>query len=447
MPEIYDLVGRAPVFGSGVKPKLHLSAFATGVTGGSPVVAMIGDSVSVGPDTTMPMTAKTDPASLANPIAPSELLWVLLKRKIRADNPGKNISFKNFAVAGQGWTNLAGVATGSFPSWYSPTSSNWLSFVQTAAPDLLIIALGANDGAGLTATIVKNALTVINGWAKVPSIIIVANWHASLAGGVVSQVNWNAQFANASFLRTLCSSNGAVSLMGLSNLPPLGLIDLGRYQQLLEDGTDLAVQSLSQVLANVSVPAGDNYSLPATQGDLYLDVTWPGAAGVFNFPGMTLTAGNANNYWNIFGSGGTGVGCQITYSGGAPVTSTRSSGAVTDSSKDIRLQLMNKNDLWLGKCNGTYFVDELLPRFFGASYQPLIAPYSHSANPYVINAYCIGTPRVSLGGIGDLATVGGIANASSPTDGGNGNNHPGSIGLAALHAAIIEATNFCAAEA
>jgi hypothetical protein len=234
-----------------LNPRLHLAIFAAAA---SPVVAMLGDSVSTGPDTPYPMAAFRFTDSLPNPLAPSEIFWVLLKRKIRRDNPNKNITFKNFAIGGQGWVHAAGTIPTQFPSWYTDHGAAWLTYIEAAAPDLLVIQLGANDGVGLTATQVKSALTTINGWAKVPSIVIVTNWEAANpTGGADTRAG---ERANANFLRTLCHSDGARKLFGLTNLPPLGLIDLGRLQQLVEYGVDPAIQSLKEVLSAVSVPAG-----------------------------------------------------------------------------------------------------------------------------------------------------------------------------------------------
>lgn len=100
--------------------------------------------------------------------------------------PGVTINLQNFSIGGQtfdDWdstgTTLAagGVTLADYP-WFTTAGNTWISYVETFAPDLVIVAFGQNNaGTNLLVTELKDIADEIESWTTVPDIL----WETTLS--------------------------------------------------------------------------------------------------------------------------------------------------------------------------------------------------------------------------------------------------------------------------
>jgi len=126
----------------------------------------------------------------------------------------------------------------------STTALSWRDHIKAAAPDLLVIAMGAND---VTNTAQQEAgyyaalLTYVRGWTKVPSVVIVTTPIATR-----KQATWRGYAAN---LQVMADTARAFALANNCTL-----IDSNRQYLMLRDGQDIARLSSQAVSATVGFP-------------------------------------------------------------------------------------------------------------------------------------------------------------------------------------------------
>ncbi|HBB8702411.1 phage tailspike protein [Escherichia coli] len=122
-------------------------------------VVIMGDSISTeGP----------------NALSKNDCMASVIFNEIKKTNPDVNFNFINRAIGGQTWLHANSKPTG-FPAWYTDTSKDWLEYVKSDSPDLLILAFGMNDANGFNAGALHSVVNKINAWEKVPSLIFVTN--------------------------------------------------------------------------------------------------------------------------------------------------------------------------------------------------------------------------------------------------------------------------------
>lgn len=182
----------------------------------------------------------------------------ILERAIRAQNPGVAWTFINLSLAGRGMGNAfsntyTGKASpdnaistnfyhdpvgGATALWPSPSviGKTWMDHVKDAAPDLVILALGANDTSGdanAFATLIKNLKAYGDSWTKKPSWAVVPTTLPvstdPTLGPLSENINVNA-----------IATRGVAEELNLTN------IDANRMQFLLRDGTDVVNEKYDQ---------------------------------------------------------------------------------------------------------------------------------------------------------------------------------------------------------
>ena len=209
---------------SDLVPAKHLSNLI-GKT--SAIVAIVGDSTM------------TDIPVFGNFVDPTATPWNLLQQKLRADNPQiTSWTFKNFAINGSSEnnflqsTNTSGLTP---PSWFTNPASTWVSYVQSASPDILFYCWGTNaatsgiNGGTTAATYIRQNLEAVNAWSKVPNVVMVTNKddYSVNDSGALDDANASAHQAQAAFHRTFALTNAA----GYTSFPNvtrngIGLVDL-----------------------------------------------------------------------------------------------------------------------------------------------------------------------------------------------------------------------------
>lgn len=288
--------------------------------------------------------------------------------------------------------------------------------------------------------------------ARVPDFEIITNKNANLSTSTApfnTTIFQTGVLNAASFLRT-----GALSDFpgfGISGLPPVGLIDIGRYFTEAYNGYDPVDQRLTAVMglnsttgnAPVTVPIGSfPYTLPSTAGDFDLQFTVNGSDWNSGSQYITVTTGAPGNNATsniLFRSSGTTFWYQISDGSTGPSIATylpgdwAASGTNTIEivAKNGRIRVAIENSIFP---SGLVTSDGLYDRF-GAYFAPAISLTNPVASPlFQINEYMSGTPQPTAPLFTSDQAFGG---ASTPW-GGNSLNHGSSWSLAAIDKAVID---------
>lgn len=257
----------------------------------------------------------------------------------KLQNPAKSVTCDNFAIGGQvfasfdpngpSFGNGAGIPGGStFPTWYTPTSNQWYTFVQAACPDVVILKLGYNDGVNMLWSAVQSTMNTLQGstWRAAcgnnPDVLIATEG----APGMSSPTSGSTQSRDYSmaYLRGWALS----CEYRLTNGGCPGLIDIGRARALTNLGW-----SQDQL-----APSRADYLVPPSTANDGVDIsdavyTWP--VPIYDYQvflnGFRATATTPTEWWASVGTvdfsigngasgtpknSGTQTGATLPYSGG-----------------------------------------------------------------------------------------------------------------------------------
>lgn len=110
-----------------------------------------------------------------NAVDRSDTFYSALVSKVKDDNIDANITFYNRAVGGMSWPNLDSVATSNFPDWYDDTGKAWLDYVEELNPDVVVIAMGMNgSSASQSPSYIRSVYNKIKAFASNPDVIFVS---------------------------------------------------------------------------------------------------------------------------------------------------------------------------------------------------------------------------------------------------------------------------------
>lgn len=395
----------------------------------APKVAFIGDSTTL--------------RSGNNAFYDDNLVGVLMSR-LREDNPGKTITFGNYAIGGSTFFNFNQTGTTllgngfTLPSWFSPTSSTWISFVQSFAPDVIFINFGVNDAYTLSTSTIITHLTSICGWTKVPDIVFITPKGAATNA---TQAWYDGRLNGAALIRTISQSNGLG--LGISALPRVGFLDIGRQHRRIVDGFDPCVQSMETVVSGLSGITTFPYNMAKTDGDLYLNFTFPGQGAALQAASTSITLGlgdpngstggasfvsfsspvNPNFYANYYGGGGV---------------ANQSANQNNWVSGDINIIVSVVGSHLLVLCNGVIVHDKQVVRYAGP-FVPRISLTNPPGSPSMtINTLAIGKNRRVPPALNLLEAYGPLAGT------GNGINHGTSRSLASIDKHYLQRLSFAA---
>ncbi|WP_449544208.1 tail fiber/spike domain-containing protein [Lelliottia nimipressuralis] len=85
----------------------------------------------------------------------------IIKAELQAQNPGCTFTFVNRAIGGQTWLQANSKPT-AFPSWYNDTSKNWVDYVISEDPDIVVMAFGMNDSMGFNMGTMVETINKLN---------------------------------------------------------------------------------------------------------------------------------------------------------------------------------------------------------------------------------------------------------------------------------------------
>lgn len=415
---------------SNIVPKSHLNKFLTAT---NPVVVVVGDSIF----TPQP-----------NTLDQSNTPWAVLIDKIQRDNPGKSIAFHNRAVGGMTWAEINGTAWTNFPDWYTNTGRAWLEYVKDLNPDLVIFASGMNDAHlnGFNPAHVTDVVAKVKAWTKVPDMLFVTTPVPTLEPGpgfemYATKADQEGRDKNAGWIRSYADYNG------------YGYLDVNRQFNMARDGRDILNTQAERVATDVALPTGSYVAAAEHEcRDFSLRIALPSTA--FNGPKtLAVSLGsNVNDTVLLFASGGK-IRFDFYYLAGAAVVNYKN--VVSDialPATAFEMQVEKKGNVFIASFSHD-------TRTAAVVRQKIIAPgdvFTPKVGWYD-DQFATG-PGTSLKwlNIGKERRIKptitndemwGVGDASAGTKlpyGGNGINHPTSLGVSAVFEPVIRNSLFAA---
>lgn len=223
------------LFAADLVPARHLRRFCAAA---SPVAVLVGDSLST---------------FFANSIARSDMLSEVLRTTMRDQVP--RLTFHNRAVGGTTYSNFLGTLASGAASWYTNTAQLWSTYVQSLAPDLVILSWGMNDSFNVRVQAMKNTIDHIQSWSKVPSIVVCTNLVPGLASTDFpeGQAGQESRDKAAGLIRSYAKYRG------------VGLIDLHRKGRMVRDGFDPLSSVMTRGDTITAVASGATYVATGTR--------------------------------------------------------------------------------------------------------------------------------------------------------------------------------------
>ena len=423
-----------PLPPGGVVPPLQLAqAIAKAKAGRTVQVCIAGDS-----------TSSTATVGTPNGVHLTDGLWYSLMRAFADQNPGVRFAFQNYAIPGTTmgqFTNASAhdraVAAGL--TWYADGARKWYQYLGLHTPcDVAVLNWGVNDGWNVGPDLVKAviAATQANG---TPGVI----W---MTGGVANPAVDRNPADQAGFVAvpSLLRAMAALGSSGFTTVPAgypasLGLIDVGRFFQMAYLGRDYADQSAVDATASLAtrtatLTAFAGYAFPATDGDLDLLATFPGALaaprGIF-FTIGSFDGGRYNDpVVQITPSGHGGI--YITYSAGSTIgfgPIYRPAGGT-----DLTVEIAVKQDFLTVVVDGNVVQRTVIKPT--APFTPRITVDNGPGQAMIVTRFVKGVARHYAPILDEQQTYGTAGPIPGP-GGGNGINHPASDAWNAIWGPVI----------
>ena len=288
---------------------------------------------------------------------------------------------------------------------------------------------------------------------KTPDVILVTTESMSNRQSILPSIT-SGYLTAASFVRTTAMANAGT--FGITGLPYLGLIDIGRFQIMARDGVDVVDQYLTQVAANLpSQPFVSNvWNAPAaTQGDFDLQVTFAGQGNILSPPGILMTVivgetfNNTNqgplqqSTLNISSNGGRWL-VQYYSGNGMPLVDNGGQNPLIPTTGDVPLEVTVKQSHLIVSTGGYVLIDRLVPRFVGPFTPSIISSVSTGVT---LNSYSAGTPASLVPVITDAQLFGPVTGGSP--QGGAFPGHWTSYGESLIDDVVLNATRLSSSEA
>lgn len=402
----------------GIVPSRHLAKVAAA---SSPVVVTLGDSIG----------------TMADAIAYSEHSSNMFFRALQQANPAKTFAFYERCIGSASWVHLDGIKPASqSPSWYTTPANSWLSYIQPLAPDLIIFHMGQNSNATQAEIdAMYSVVAKIKAWAKVPDMIFVTPYRPA-------NDTTELRDQTAGYIRGYALSNG------------YGLVDVGRFSNIVRNGYDPLRENLKQVKQSFA-PGSTPWSFQDASGvscntrdfAFYFQCTSTSTLFASNRKLCVQIGGLPDNALEIDKDAGGNYAFAIKATG-TTYAVTRAISAIAVPSAAWFEVIVRGNYVWVGVAGaasspGTFtkLYEGFVPRF-GGLFTPsvFLTNGSASTGTLFINRVQVSEPRANAPVLSEVEMFGAVGDTSfNSTYGGNAINHPTSIGLTRVYAPMIEA--------
>jgi len=434
-----------PSFCGDFDPDRHLIQFKTTDT---PKVVFMGDSLLT--------------LGAANALGRQGMLADIIARKLQAENPQKTITFVNRSIAGETYATANDVPI-TFPSWYTVTTDPWLDYISTEAPDLVVLSFGMNDAAAFSYFSFQQVIGKIRLFTKVPDIIVctpmvpTTSPHANYVTYGTKDIGQVSRDWNAGYTRNYCRANH------------IGLIDINRAFGIIRDGRDICESYLEQIETSLDVSATGSYIATTDNecSDFRVDFTLEGTAGeledmfdgtlsktlavkidggYFGYGRLVLTSLNNSNVAtsNIWAR--VYLTDTVTIAGGDDGVDTGIAIPTTNTTfiverRGQRLTIRKTDSSYNDEL---YVLDEM--SIHGGEFAPSVGWYedAYAAGPVSTVSVAVGRYR-KYQPVLTNQEIWGTPAATAATQqpyGGNGVNHPTSLGAMVVYSAVMTGLSF-----
>lgn len=412
-----------------LNPETHLKRFL-GKT--NPVVVVVGDSLATDAGANIPTI---------------DTLYGRLKTKIAAAYPDKTITFYNRAIGGETYFSAVALPS-SFPTWYTNQTRSWPLYVGDLSPDLVIFSFGMNDSSNLH----TNKLVEYQGYldntgifpAGRPDVIYCTNFTPALDttfASLGSQANQSGRDLVAGYTRSFARNIGA------------GLLDFHRQCTIVKDGydpTDTYLELVGAITPSSGAVTATNYPCQDFKWDLTLTLAvgtnMAIRLGAPSDPAIdpvgrgsyAVVYNNAGNLKVDFFTADV-VSDAVIYASFTTTTPVPAGSFVLTVEKR-----QNSATFSIGGTTAVSF-DKL--RVAGSDVPPRAGNASYAAGPITAAQLWVGRYKTykqtvindDMWGTSDNAAV------QRQPFGGNGANHPSSIGSAAVYQPVLDNADFSGA--
>lgn len=384
----------------------------------SPVVVVVGDSISTYQPNTIDKVSSQ---------------YQCIIDKIKRDNPGKTPVFYNRAIGGQLFKDLDAIPTG-FVDWYTDHNKPWLDYVSELNPDLVFVNMGMNDSSGISIAAVNSVINKIKAFPSKPDIVMSTCMVPSTNGGGSNNTAYGSKSAQegrdyaAGLIRAACVRN---------NIP---CVDVNRVFNVMRDGFDV-LDSYNVRLSGATVTNGA-YISPVEARNWSAKFSLPDRAS-YNANGSTLAVRvGSQSKETVFIQVHTDNTLKLTLwnaTGGTNVYVP--SQVIPDSPHQITVEVYNQKIRVYLSVTSTDTLPAWVNLYVGGGlYLPAIGGYENNYSVGGLTSidefnygehvkYLPALTNTQVWGVGD-----GTAGTKLPY-GGNGINHPTTMGISVFERA------------
>ena len=395
----------------------------------SPVVVVVGDSIST---------------SEPNTVDGINSQYAYIKEKITSDNLNKTPVFYNRGVGGQTFYQLNTVASSNFPDWYTNHATPWLDYVASLNPDLVIVSMGMNDGGNnFVAAALTSVIAKIRAFSSKPDVVLVTCPLPSTHPGG----SWDAIYGTEAAQEGRDYAAAAVRSAGAFYSVPV--IDVNRVFNIVRDGFDITDSHSVDVGSPVAVNGG--YLSPIKCRNWSATVVMENRAQYGLAKPLAVKVGpKSNELVFIKLNAGNQILLDCFNTTGSYKQYVMTGQVVPDSPHSIQIEVFNQQIRVFVVGSPVDSEPKFVPMYVGGGlYTPGIGYYDEVYNSGPISSitsFAYGEHTKYLPSITNNE-MWGVGNGSAGTKlpyGGNGINHPTSIGAAAVYKAAIDACDFTA---
>lgn len=395
----------------------------------SPIVVVVGDSISTSePDTVDGINSQ----------------YSYIKEKIVNDNLTKTPVFYNRGVGGQTFYQLNTTASSNFPDWYTNHATPWLDYVAALNPDLVIVSMGMNDGGdNFVAAALTDVIAKIRAFSSKPDVVLVTCPVPSTHPGG----SWDAIYGTKAAQDGRDYAAAAVRSAGAFYGVPV--IDVNRVFNVVRDGFDIIDSHSVAVASPVSVNGG--YISPVECRNWSATVVMANRAQYGLAKPLAVKVGPKSTELVFIKLDGTNQILLDCYNTTGSYKQYDMTGQVVPNSQhSLRIEVVNQQIRVFVVGSPVDSEPKFVPMYVGGGlYTPGIGYYDevYGAGPISsITAFAYGEHTKYLPSItnNEMWGVGDGGAMTKLPYGGNGINHPTSIGAAAVYKAAIDACDFTA---